>query len=239
MSVKNGKKIGFGGFTSGKVRFTRVPEQFFTELIPMIDDLNEWKIILYTLWALDRREGEIRYLRLSEIDHDEALVGSLTKGKNSSENLLQKAIADAEEHQVILTAPLKGSEDRLIFLNTPRSQAVWKSFKQGKWQPGTERYAPVSINTVKPNIFQLYEQHIGALTPLIAEMLKSAEDDYPEEWFEDAFKIAVANNVRKWKYVDAILRSWQERGRDDEDRRDNQTNYKRYIEGEFARFVEH
>jgi len=232
-------EFGFNGFSAGKVRFTRVPEQFFTELIPMIDDLNEWKVVLYIFWALDQRDGDIRYLRMSELKQDNILIDSLQQSPNPNTTALGKAVMNAESHQILLTAEIPEQEDSLIFLNTPKSNAVWNSFRQGKWQPGNERYAAPTISRIRQNLFQLYESHIGPLTPLIAEMLKAAESDYPEEWFEDAFKIAVVNNVRKWKYIDAILRSWQERGRDGEDRRNDQTNYKRYIEGEFAGFVEH
>jgi len=65
------------------------------------------------------------------------------------------------------------------------------------------------------NIFRLYEENIGALTPMISEELKDAEKTFPNAWFEDAFKEAVTNNVRKWSYVLAILKRWKEQGRGD------------------------
>ena len=48
---------------------------------------------------------------------------------------------------------------------------------------------------------------------MIAEQLKSAGDEYPLDWIEDAIRIAVENNVRRWSYVARILASWNERGR--------------------------
>ena len=50
---------------------------------------------------------------------------------------------------------------------------------------------------------------------VIAETLHDAEDTYPIQWIEEAVRIAVENNVRRWKYVDAILKRWQEGGRDE------------------------
>ncbi len=55
------------------------------------------------------------------------------------------------------------------------------------------------------NIFELYEQNIGALSPLLVEELKAAEQEYTTEWIEEAIREAVLNNVRHWKYVRAIL----------------------------------
>ena len=57
------------------------------------------------------------------------------------------------------------------------------------------------------NIFTLYEQNIGILTPIISEKLKAAEKDYPPDWFPWAFGQAVSNNARSWAYIDACLKN--------------------------------
>jgi DnaD/phage-associated family protein len=41
---------------------------------------------------------------------------------------------------------------------------------------------------------------------MIAEELKLAEKDYPPGWIELAIREAVKNNVRRWAYIDAILK---------------------------------
>ena len=66
-----------------------------------------------------------------------------------------------------------------------------------------------------PDIFSLYEQNIGMLTPMIAEELRDALKVYPENWISDAIKEAVSNNKRKWSYISAILERWTAEGRDD------------------------
>ena len=56
----------------------------------------------------------------------------------------------------------------------------------------------------------LYEQNIGAITPLLADIIRNATIDYPQEsWYQPAFEIAIKNNVRKWEYIDAILDGWK------------------------------
>lgn len=57
------------------------------------------------------------------------------------------------------------------------------------------------------HIFDLYEQEIGALTPLIAEQIKDWIDNYPHQWIEDAIQVAVENNVRKAAYVTGVLKN--------------------------------
>lgn len=68
-------------------------------------------------------------------------------------------------------------------------------------QPGSE------------NIFRVYEQNIGALTPMLVPTLTEAEKTYPMAWIRDAFGEAVAHNARNWRYVEAILKRWQAQGR--------------------------
>jgi DNA replication protein len=76
---------------------------------------------------------------------------------------------------------------------------------------GGSIHAQVQIE--RPNIFVLYEQNIGLLSPLIADELKDAADHYPADWIEAAVREAVLHNKRKWSYIRAILRRWETEGR--------------------------
>lgn len=71
----------------------------------------------------------------------------------------------------------------------------------------------VQVQIERPNIFVLYEQNIGLLTPMLASQLEDAADHYPAEWVEAAFSEAVQRNKRNWKYISAILRRWETEGR--------------------------
>ena len=84
-------------------------------------------------------------------------------------------------------------------------------------------------------MFKRYEENIGPLTPLIADMLKDAEDVYTAEWISDAIGLAVENNKRNWKYIEAILKRWKEEGRAEKqnrrnDKKDGQQGVSRKIE---------
>jgi DnaD/phage-associated family protein len=69
---------------------------------------------------------------------------------------------------------------------------------------------------IKPNTFAIYEQNIGAITPLIADELAAIENAYPQDgWFLDATKEAVKMNKRNLKYILAILERWNTDGRGD------------------------
>jgi len=234
---KKGKRIvaSFIGFPSGKVRMTPVPAQFFSELLPAIDHLGELKATLYAIWFLARLEAPVRYLTLEDFTGDERLVQGL--GQKELISGLERAV----QRGTLLRVDLDGGgpQDTLFFLNTPRGRAAVKAIQDGTWRPRVEEHPPVSLDVERPNIYRLYEENIGPLTPLIADMLREAEQTYRSEWIEEAIRIAVQNNVRRWRYVEAILRSWQEEGRDGVNRRDAEKDRRRYIEGEFADFIEH
>lgn len=60
-----------------------------------------------------------------------------------------------------------------------------------------------------------YEDNIGLVTQMIRDELIDAVDEYPPDWIPDAIRIAVTQNVRKWKYVLAVLENWKKNGRTD------------------------
>ena len=90
----------------------------------------------------------------------------------------------------------------------------------------------------RPNVFGVYEQNIGPLTPLIADALKDAEQSYPAEWINEAIELAVRNNKRSWSYCEAILKRWKEEGRGaKQNRRDDQAARQRDVEEKIRKFI--
>lgn len=62
------------------------------------------------------------------------------------------------------------------------------------------------------NIFAVYENEIGALTPMMRDELMDAENTYPAEWIVSAIGEAARQNKRNWKYILAILKRWKVEG---------------------------
>lgn len=74
---------------------------------------------------------------------------------------------------------------------------------------------------------------------MIADMLKDTEKDFPLSWIIEAMRIAVAKNVRNWRFVQGILDRWQREGKGNAvDQRPHERDGKRYISGEYADFLE-
>lgn len=231
---------GFAGFPAGKAASTPLPNLFFSELLPAIDHLGELKVTLYAFWALGQQRGTRRCLRLEDLQQDERLLEALAAPGVPGEAALLEALERAVARGTLLrVAPPAGGGQPTFLLNSPRGRAAAAALEQGTWSPDA-RSQGSRLQTQRPNLYVLYEQNIGALTPLIAETLHEAEATYPAAWIEEAMRIAVQNNVRRWRYVQAILEDWRTKGRDErEDLRDSETARRRYVEGDFADFVEH
>ncbi|MBZ0277417.1 MAG: DnaD domain protein [Anaerolineae bacterium] len=232
----------YDGFPSGVVRETALPNPFFSDLLPLIDDLGELKVVLFTLWALRQKEGTFRYLRRRDYSQDAALMRGLAviDPQADPETLLDAALARAVERGALLCADVAQEEGdaRLYFANTPKGQAAIRQIQAGQWQmlDGDN----IEILPERPNIYQLYEDNIGPLTPLIADALKTAEVDYPAPWVAEAIQVAVEANARSWRYIEAVLQGWQKDGKHGElAGGSSPKNANPYLSGKYADIIEH
>ena len=214
----------FDGFPAGKTRFTPIPDLFYTELLPAIDDLAEFKLTLYMFWALHRQRGYPRYLTMTELEAESLLLSSLqhcADGENKDPQvLLHEAVEKAIARGTLLRLSIceQDVQTDCLFLNTPQGRKAAEEVKRGELVLETTGYIrEAHIERKRPNIYELYEQNIGLLQPLLAQELEEAERNYPAGWIVDAFKIAVERNARNWRYIKSILDRWARKGKDDGD----------------------
>lgn len=221
----------FAGFPNGKIELTRVPSQFIEQLVPGFKDLEELKLLLYAFWHLEHQEGQFRYLRREDFLLNEHFMAGMGNSETQAQENLERALSLAVEHKIFLECQLKTNSESitLYFLNSPKGRAAVEAIARGEWQPGDDLKAPIEIRPQQANIYRLYEENIGPLTPMIADALRDAEDTYPAKWIEDAVQIAVEKNKRNWRYIAAILESWQRRGRyERKDRQDTEKDRRKY-----------
>jgi DnaD/phage-associated family protein len=207
----------FAGFT-GKTLYTPVPNPVFGPILEQIQDISELKVTLRGLWLFHRKRGALRAVSLDEFLADRSLIKGLkSKGEESSEEAIRQGLRLAVTRGTFLTHQLEGT-GTIFLLNTDADQRALARLAAGETVetepemddgPATDQPEPE-----KRNIFALYEDSIGSLSPLLAEELKEAEERYPEPWLREAFGIAVAENKRSWRYVAGILRRWTAEGRE-------------------------
>ncbi len=207
----------YAGFPR-KVRYVPVPGPLLGTLLEQIDDLAELKCTLRLIALLNQKRGHPRFVSLAELQADRTLMRSLPEGDGTADQKIERAIAGAVRRGVVAVVSVEQTNGRqqLFALNTETDRAAMARLSD---ESGADSGAPTADPWQepegRPNIFALYEQNIGMLSPMIADELREAEELYPEDWLEDAFREAVGQNKRSWRYIASILERWEREGRGD------------------------
>jgi DNA replication protein len=236
----------FRGFPAGRLRATAVPDLFLSELLPRIADPAEMRVILHVFWRVQARGRAIMAVSLTELQQDPPLLAGLSLNGEEPEPVLGRALDSAVGRGVLLRLRVArpGAESATtewFFLNTESGRALFERARSGELELGGAPLPEVpAAPAERPNIFTLYERNIGLLQPLLVEELEEAEKLYPMGWVEEAFKIAVEQNVRRWRYIRAILERWRDEGKDDEQPgRDHAEDGRHYLTGKYADYIKH
>jgi DNA replication protein len=230
----------FKGFpSSARMEFTPIPNVFFSDLLAGISDMDELKTTLHVMAVLYRKKGYPRYVIFSELLENASLMQALTGSEESLREALKKALATG----TLLSLSVAGDsgDETIYFLNDSAGRQALAKIDSGELKlPGWKATARVSVQAEElPDIFTLYEQNIGMLTPMIADELRDAEKLYPLDWIHDAIKEAVLHNKRNIKYINKILENWSVEGRGDGTyTRDSQkTGPDRFVKGKYGHMV--
>ena len=203
----------FAGFPAGG-RATTIPSVFFSQVLPCIEDDAELRVGLYVFYALGRRKGYPRFVTLNELRAESPLVATL--GEDGVVERLGAGLALAVQRGTLLTLDIEhdGREERLFLLNTPGGRRAIEQLRDGRIDLGRV-LPPVQEAAMldRANVYQLYEENIGPLSPIVAQELHEAEELYPLEWLEEALAEAALQNKRSWRYAAAILQRWATEGR--------------------------
>jgi DnaD/phage-associated family protein len=203
----------FAGFPAGG-RATTLPSLFFSQVLPYIEDDAELRVTLYVFYALGRRKGYPRFVTLNELRAESPLMATL--GQDGESERLEAGLALAVERGTLLSLDIEhdGRQERMYLLNTPTSRRAVEQIQDGRIELGRV-LPPVQEAPLleRANIYQLYEENIGPLSPIVAQELHEAEELYPLEWIEEALNEAALQNKRSWRYAAAILQRWATEGR--------------------------
>ena len=233
----------FKGFPA-KMQFTPLPNLFFSTLLPQINDITELKTTLHLFSAIYHKRGYPRFITNQELIVNKSLMSSLKEATKPPGEALRDALEMATRRGTVLHIVLDrdGVAEDIYFLNTDYDRQIVAKIQNGELILSglkAERETCIDIEE-QPDIFTLYEQNIGMLTPMIAEELREAEKLYPETWIKDAIKEAVNQNIRKKSYILAILERWSTEGKSNGTyQRDSakKEDPDKYIKGKYGHIV--
>ncbi len=209
--------------------FAQVPGSYVSQLMRQVDDLTELKVTLLTFYLLSRSREYPAY-----VTHDD-LVLKATSLLGIEPVSCGAGIEGAVSRGVFLRTALSlgGGTTTVYFANLEADLVAIEQLKTGSGG-GPRTGAPPA-----PNVFELYEQNIGIITPMMAEELKDAQRTYPAAWIEEAFRVAVKARKLNWRYISSILERWTAEGKDSgENRPGARTNDPdKYVKGRFGGIV--
>jgi DNA replication protein len=231
----------FQGFPSGgKVTYTSIPNVFFSGLLPQITDMAELRTTLHVIAALYGKKGYPRYVKFNELLGNAGLMSGLRRSEDALRKALDMAVARGT--LISLSFDKGGNSEELYFLNDVNGREAVEKIRDGEIElSGLKVREPAPVPAEEPpDIFTLYEQNIGLLTPLIADELRDAEKLYPAEWIRDAVREAVLHNKRNIRYITKILENWSIEGRSDGtyQRDTKKTGPGRYFKGKYGHMVQ-
>lgn len=237
----------FPGFPD-RMELVPVPGAIFGTLLREIDNLAELKTLLHVLRLLHGQPKPPRYVRRASLLADGGLLQALGQsGTRGDEQAVSDALARAVARGTLLAVLVTdgSSDDECYLLNTRGNERIIQEVEAGERLLG--ELAPVPAPSEAANrqeratIYELYEQNIGLLTPLLAEELSEAAENFPALWVEDAFREAVMQNKRSWRYVLRILETWASQGRGNRGetgrRPSPPEDSSKYLEGRYGRLA--
>ena len=221
-----------------------MPNIFFSEVLPLIGDVVEVKVVMHIFFLLSRRRGYPRFVSFSELIHDPVIIKGLQEIPGKPEIMLKNALDTAVQTGILMHIPVDVQQlsDDVYFINNQAEHETIRKILEGSLKiPKVEiRKVEEQAQVEACDIYNLYEQNIGMLTPILAEELQEAEHRYPAEWIQDAFREAVRANVRSWKYIHSILKRWEREGKKDgkpvgDSRQEGDPD--KYIRGKYGHMV--
>ncbi len=205
----------FSGFPA-RARYTGIPALFFSALLPEIDDVAELKVTLHVFWLLAHRPGSDRSVTKDELLADRTLMAGFGRARPAPGAALQRGLEMAVARGTLLRteATREGQSGPLYFVNSESGrQEAAEALRGSAAQPGAPPPEPASAEP-QPGIYQLYEENIGLLSPMVTEKLKDIESQYPEEWIAEAIRLAVDARKASLRYIEGILKRWRDEGRE-------------------------
>ena len=207
--------MAFEGFPRDTLH-TPTPDPVFGPILEDIQELAELKVTLRGIWLLHHKRQGPRMISLDEFLADPVLLRGLDAGDDPAVALeeIRRGLRQAVRRGVFLVHG-HNPEEAVFVLNNDAGRRTLSQLKASGNSPasGTGPDEAPARARERLNIFALYEDTIGLLSPMIAERLKEAEQRYPPGWIREAFEIAALENKRSWQYVAAILARWGSEGK--------------------------
>lgn len=205
--------MSFEGFSSG-APVTPLPQAVLRDLAPLMTDPAELIVTLYAVEAISRVRRYPRRMLCQDLRESRSMIEALASmcGPRDVDEAFADGLDAAVERGSLLRA--RAVED-----------GVWNEWIALNDADGRRALGAASMPQARQSVqgreaaygsaSEIWQSAFGtAMPPILTEEVKAAESRFGIDWLLDAFQEAAANNVRNWRYVQAILERWETSGRD-------------------------
>ena len=194
-------------------RSTPIPNPLLADLLVEITDPDELRLTLRAVWALHQQRAFPPSVTVADLAADRTVAAMLGAAAEDLEIRVSALLEQAAERGTLLKVAERGGTDR-YFLNTePVRRALSRQGvvpPVGDYAAGTdadlEAWQDLEAAAEPSLAVTAYEENIGHITPLVAEKISDAIDDYTELAVIKAIRTAAARDIRNWNYIAALLR---------------------------------
>lgn len=203
----------FSGFP-GIGRATAIPNLFFETVLPTLASPAAVLAFLWVARLVQERDADARCVSAADVWASAAArrtFENIAGGRPGLETGLEQCVASGA--LLALESTRTGAAETLFYVNNPPSRRSLARMRSGQAALGAVTAPAEPDRPARPHLFRLYEDHIGTITPLVADRLTEIAEAHPAEWIEDAFREAALRGVRNLRYVERILENRVQEGR--------------------------
>ena len=183
-----------------------ISSEVLEKSIKNLNNINEIKIFLRIIHLIYQKQNlntETFELSFDEISNDPVTLKLLGPNSLTKDQITKKL---KEICDVLI---MKDFINQKIYTN--KVTGITKTvFHMETFEKTND---PVISENNPKNIFELYEDNVGMLNPMIVDELIQAENKFPFNWIVDAVKESATRNKRNWKYIHTILETWDREGK--------------------------
>ncbi len=153
--------------------YTPVPSPLLGELLREVQSVEELKCTLRVVGMVHQRRSRGSAVSVAELMADPVLTEALANQPGGARDATMRGVAEAVARGTLLRSGDGDaqSSEALLFVNDEPGRRALSQTAQG----GLARYAVEDVPAAgaatdsRPNIFALYEENIGSLTPLLED----------------------------------------------------------------------
>ena len=229
---------------SGIPGSTLIPNEFFEFFFPSVEFIEDIFTLFWCVYVLQEEFASKQkyYVSSDDLWFTQGVEYSFKKigiDKEQFNQSLERCVGLGFLLKMISNH--QNHEEVIFLLNNSTSQDMVTNLQTGESNIDVNLNLEQTQTFGTAELFQLYEEYFGVISPRIAESLVEASNQYDSDLIKQALKEASTQAITSWRYIERILESKEKESRKNEtNRRDSlEARKHNYIGGKFGHLAKY